>query len=360
MENTMHPNVRFNRRLAKQYYRWMIAMHYAQVTKHMYGKTIERFVEFMGTRSIADANHEDIRRYIAHISEKGPSLETVHKELGTLRLFYDFLHLGGVVHYVAPRFVRLRRPWFERPAPLSKSQVQRLLQATRSLRERALVEFFYGTGCRLSETAQLRVEDIDFDAKIALVVGKLGKKRIVLLTQSAIEALRAYLGERKSGIVFQKDLPIQKGCLTTHHGKWCSFWKEYRKRGAKGHRKRVVHGEVSQLSPEEARRKHEALMATRHLIRPFRSVALSKMAIQEMVKRISDRAGLRRVSPHTLRRTFATHLFENGASMEIVKTLLGHAWISTTMKYVRIGADRLAKDYERCHPRASLNDKPPQ
>jgi site-specific recombinase XerD len=356
----MHSYVRFNRRLAKQYYRWMVAMHYAQVTQYVYGKIIKNYVEFMGTRSIAEANHEDIRRYIAHISEKGASLDAVHKELGTLRLFYDFLHLGGVVHYVAPRFVKLRRPWMERPAPLSKSQVQRLLAAARTLRERALIEFLYGTGCRLSETAQLKAEDIDFDAKIAMVLGKLGKKRIVLLTQSAVEALRAYLDGRKSGIVFQKDLPIQKGCVTIHNHKWYSLWTEYRKRGEKGYRRRKLLGGTDQLSAQEARSKHKALMATRHLIRPFRSVALSKMAIQEMVRRISDRAGLRRVSPHTLRRTFATHLFENGAGMEIVQTLLGHAWISTTMKYVRVGVDRLAKDYEQCHPRATFNDKSPQ
>lgn len=356
----MHPYVRFNWKLAKQYDQWMIAMHYSQSTQRIYRRTIKRYVEFMGERSIAEANHGDIRRYIGHISEEGASLNAVYKDLGTLRLFYDFLHLGGVVHYVAPRFVKLRRPWSEGPAPLSQSQVQRLLAAARSLRERALIEFLYGTGCRLGEAVRLKVEDIDFDARIAVVSGKLGKRRIVLLTHSAIAALRAYLGERQSGIIFQQDLPIQKGCLTIHHGSWCSIWREYHSGGKRSIRKRKVHGRLDQLSGEEARKKHEALMTGRHLVRPFRSVALSKMALQKVVARIAERAGLKDVTPHTLRRTFATHLFESGAGMEIVKTLLGHVWISTTMKYARIGADRLSEAFERYHPRDTFNDKTPQ
>lgn len=338
----------------------MVAMHYAKNTQKIYRRTIQRYIEFMGSRSIADADHSDIRRYIAQISVNGASLGAVHRDLGTLRLFYDFLHLGGVVHYVAPRFVRLRRPWFNSPAPLSKAQVQRLLAATRTPRDRALIEVFYGTGCRLGEIVCLKIEDIDFDSRIADVVGKLGKKRIVLLTPSAVQALRAYIGDRQSGVVFQQEIPRQKGCLTIHHRSWYSIWREYSKTGEKPCRRRESLGRVDQLSFDEAKKKHETLMASRRLTRPFRMVALSKMAVQQAVSNIATRAGLRNVTPHTLRRTFATHLFENGAGMEIVKTLLGHAWISTTMKYARIGADRLAKDFDRFHPRESLNEEAPR
>lgn len=358
--NTMRSYTRFNKGLAKKYDDWMVAMHYAKNTQHIYRKTIRRYVEFMGEKSIAHADHEDIRRYIARISEDGVTLSVVHKDLGTLRLFYDFLHLGGVVDYVAPRFVRLRRPWRNSPAPLSKSQVQRLLAATLTLRERALIEFFYGTGCRLSELLHLKIEDVDFAARIAMVSGKFGKKRVVLLTQSAVEALRAYVGERQNGIAFQKEMPVQKGCLTIHHGSWISFWREYRKRGERGYRRRKVIGRADRLSFEAATKKHDALMASRRLTRPFRTASLSKMAVQQTLRQIADRAGLKNVTPHTLRRTFATHLFENGAGMEIVKTLLGHVWITTTMKYARIGTDRLAETFERCHPSESLSDQAAQ
>jgi integrase/recombinase XerC len=351
----MHSYARFNRSLARRYDQWMVAMHYARTTQHIYRRTIRQYVEFMGNKSIADADHTDVRRYIAYVSEDGASLSAVYRDLGTLRLFYDFLHLGGVVHYVAPRFVRLRRPFFKSLTPLSKSQVHRLLAATRTPRDRALIEFFYGTGCRLSEVARLRIEDIDFEAKIAEVVGKLGKRRIVLVTPSAIGALRAYIGQRKSGIVFQKELPLQKGCVTTHHGSWFSIWREYRGEGEKALRRREKIGRVDELSVDAAKKKHEALMTTRPITRPFRTYSLSKMAIQHSVKDIAERAGLRNVTPHTLRRTFATHLYDHGAGMEIIKTLLGHVWISTTIKYTRIGPDRLAETFERCHPRENLN-----
>jgi integrase/recombinase XerD len=172
--------------------------------------------------------------------------------------------------------------------------------------------------------------------------------------------LRAYVGERQNGIAFQKEMPVQKGCLTIHHGSWISIWREYHKRSERSYRRRKVIGRADRLSFEAATKKHDALMASRRLTRPFRTVSLSKVAVQQTLRKIADRAGLRNVTPHTLRRTFATHLFESGAGMEIVKTLLGHVWITTTMKYARIGVDRLAETFERCHPRERLSDESAQ
>jgi site-specific recombinase XerD len=170
---------RYNRALATRYEQWMIAMHYAQHTQRMYRRSLRRFVAFMGRRSIAAVGHLDIQRYLSHISEDGVSLNGAYRDLGVLRLFYDFLNLGGVVNYVAPRFVRLRRPWWNSPSPLTELQVQKLISATRTPRERALIEFLYGTGCRLSEVLRLKIEDIDLDARCARVRGKLGKIRTV-------------------------------------------------------------------------------------------------------------------------------------------------------------------------------------
>src|ERR1700735_5506945 len=168
----MTNSVRINKKLAKQYEQWMIAMHYAKTTQTIYRKTIRQYIDFMGKKSIADADHIDIRRYIASVSEDGASLSAVYRDLGTLRLFYDFLHLGGVVHYVAPRFVKLRRPWFNSSKPLTKAQIRNLIAATRTPRDSALIELFYATGCRLSEVARLKIEEIDFGTKAAEVVGK--------------------------------------------------------------------------------------------------------------------------------------------------------------------------------------------
>jgi len=346
----------FNQGLVKQYDRWMVANHYAKATMHIYNRSLQQYIQFLGKhRSIATVEHTDVVRYVAHVSENGASLGAVYRDLGVLRMFYDFLHLGGVVHYVTPRFIRLRRPWWGSPPPLSESQIERLLNAARSLRDRAIVEFMYGTGCRLSEVTHLRVEDIDFQAKIARVVGKLGKKRIVLLTDRAVEAVQSYLKGRQKGILFQPNLRAQTGCLTAHNGSWYSLWFNPRGRRTRRHRKFL--GRVEQLTFEEAKRKHDEFIASLHLQPRFQNVPLSKMAIQKSIQNMSERAGLRRVSAHTLRRTFATHLFEHGAGIEIVKTLLGHVWINTTMKYTRIGPDRLNETFRRCHPRANLDEQ---
>lgn len=150
-------------------------------------------------RSLARAKHTDIRLFIAQASENGATLGSVYRHLGILRQFYDFLNLGGVVDYVAPRFVRLRLPWHQRPRVLSEAQVRQLISATRTPRERALIEFFYSTGCRLNEARHIKIENIDFVARQARVRGKLRKLRLVLLAESASTAVRNYIGNRTIG-----------------------------------------------------------------------------------------------------------------------------------------------------------------
>jgi site-specific recombinase XerD len=104
----------------------MIAMHYAKHTQSMYRQALDRFVAFIGRRSVTTAGHVALQRYLSKISEDGATLNGTYRVLGVLRLFYDFLNLGGLVNYVAPRYVRLRRPWAEGPSPLTEKQVQKL------------------------------------------------------------------------------------------------------------------------------------------------------------------------------------------------------------------------------------------
>ncbi len=359
MTATFHSFANYNRRLTTQYDKWMIAMHYARITRTTYLKALRLYVNFLGGRSIAKASHTDIRLFIARVSEDGATLGTVYRYLGILRQFYDFLNLGGVVSYVAPRFVRLRVPWHGHPGSLSEAQVQRLISETRTARERALVEFFYATGCRLSEARHLKIENLDLIGRSARVSGKFGKVRLVLLTESAANAVREYIGDRRDGYLFEEDLPVQKGCLTFHGGQWNSKWRGYRKPDRKGFQRSKYLGNASRMTHEEAKAKHEKLMASLNLARPKRNRPLSKVALQSLVRKIARRAGLRRVTPHTFRRTFATHLHERGASLEVIRALMGHVWVQTTMRYARIGPDGLAKSFEKCHPLGNLSERAP-
>jgi site-specific recombinase XerD len=346
----MRSYARFNRGLVSQYQKWMVAMHYARITKTIYLKALLLYVDFIGERSLARADHSDIRLFLAHASENGATLATVYRYLGILRQFYDFLNLGGVVDYVAPRFVRLRVPWHGRANSLTEAQVQRLISVTKTLRERALIEFFYSTGCRLSEARNVKIEHLDFVARQARVRGKLGKVRMVLLAESATAALRAYIGNRESGYVFEADYKTQKGHLSAYQGKWISKWRYTRKEDLKRVQKRKILGATARMTYEEAKQKHEALMATRDLSLPKRSQPLSKVVIQHLVANVGTRARTKHVTPHTFRRTFATHLHENGASLEVIRALLGHVWVQTTLKYARIGPDGLSRSFEKCHP----------
>jgi site-specific recombinase XerD len=351
---------RYNRAIAKRYDQWMIAMHYAKTTQALYKRCIQRYIEFIGDRSIANVNHTQIQGFVARVSEDGASLSAVYRDLGILRQFYDFLHLGGLVNYVAPRFVRLRRPWWNSPAPLTEHQVHKLLSTAKTLHERAMVEFLYSTGCRLGETLRLKAEDIDFDTRSARVRGKFGKVRLVLFTRTAAEVLSAYLAGRKKGYVFQQDRPPQKGCVFVQNGAWKSRWRQYGGHGRRGRCRTKNIGSAETMSYEAAKKRHEELIASLKLVRPVRNRPLSNFCAQNLVRRLALHAGLKRVTPHTLRRTFATHLYDHGASIDVIKVLLGHVWIQTTMKYARLSPDRLAKTFNQCHPREVLNEQPPQ
>lgn len=351
---------RFNRGLVMQYHRWMIAMHYTKSTQTVYLTALRRYLEFLGKRSIASARHTDIRLFLADASENGATLLTVYRDLGVLRQFYDFLNLGGVVDYVAPRFVRLRVPFHNRLGTLTHVQIRRLIEAAKTPRERATIEFYYSTGCRLSEGLHLKIEDIDFAARQAKVRGKLGKTRVVLLAESAMRSLRNYLGDRTKGYVFEPEYWQGSGHFRLEGNKWKSTWTSTRKSDGKRVRRTKVIGENRRMTLEEAQLAHDALMKTVDRSFPRRSRPLTKMAIALSVKKIAHRAGLKNVTCHTLRRTFATHLHENGAGLEIIRALLGHVWVQTTLRYAQIGPDRLSKGFERFHPMGNRYEISPE
>jgi integrase/recombinase XerD len=297
---------------------------------------------------------------MTRISEDGASMSAIYRHIGVLRLFYDFLNLGGVVSYVAPRLVKLRCPP-KQPTPLlSDLEVQRLIAATKTPRERALVEFLYGTGCRLSEATHLKVEDLDLVGRTARVAGKFRKVRIVLLTATATEALRAYVGNRGSGYIFQPDRGIQKGCLSKVDGCWVAAWTDYGGPGPKFPHERMALGRVDLVSYESARKQFNSLMKGVNLVHPLSNHPLCNVSVEEVLRRVGERAGLKKVSPHMLRRSFATHLYDHGAGLEVVQALLGHRYMQTTALYTRLSTGRILKTFQKCHPREKMNENASQ
>jgi integrase/recombinase XerD len=346
-----------NQAMARRYDDWMAVQHYDRRTEYMYRRTLRMFIEFLGKKSVASVTHFDVRRFIARVSEEGASLDTAYRHLCVLRVFYDFLILGGVVSYVSPRLIKMRCPPKPAPPMLSEAEIQRLITATRTLRERALVEFLYGTGCRLMEARQLLVENVDFVARTARVIGKHGKVRVVLITRSAADALHAYVGNRKSGFVFLEDRVRQHGNISKCGGNWVGKWYDYTGQGTTY---RVVQkhlGRVHLVPYAVARAKFEKLVEHANLVRPVSNKPLGTARLQVILRDIGWRGAVRngKIGPHMIRRSFATHLYDHGVRVEIIQQLLGHSSLDMTLRYTRLSVGKIAEAFAECHPRERMD-----
>jgi site-specific recombinase XerD len=349
----------FNGKLAKRYDDWMIALHYTENTRRYAQRVLGNFNKFLEKRSISNVTHLEIREFLTHISAYGATLETTYRYLGVLRRFYDFLNLGGVVSYVPPRLVRMKHVKRTNLPILSESEIKRLLAATRTARERALIEFIYGTGCRLRESTYLRVEEINFENRTAIVHGKFGKTRIAFLPKRVVNALQTYLAGRTAGYVFQEDRPPQNASLSIVGGCWVANWVDYGRRvpcGTFSSTKKNL-GRIEQISPETADEIFKKHLVGVTLKRPVPDRPLTNSAVLVAINNVGYRAGFKNVGVHILRRSFATHLYDHGATIEIIQALLGHVYLGMTLGYTRLSQARMARTIDQSHPFALPYEK---
>jgi integrase/recombinase XerC len=233
-------------------------------------------------------------------------------------------------------------------------EVETLLAACKTPLETAVVEVMYATGVRVSELVSLRVEDITFSSPgvIRVISGKGNKDRIVMFGTKADAAIKAYLGDRRTGFLFEA--PARVGELKRSPWGDCSWQGSYYDNGVQ---REVRLGKVRDMSEAEARQKLDQILAetpgfTAHPARKYNS-----RSIRLLLQRLSHRAKVPGVHPHSLRRAFATHLLEGGADLRYVQELLGHANITTTVLYTRFSNDDLKKIHTRCHPHGDENAK---
>jgi integrase/recombinase XerD len=249
-------------------------------------------------------------RYLAARTRRGRRLDpglaptSLRRRAAAIKGFYRFAFGEGLIkidvaaHLDLPRMPRLL------PETLTQAEVARLLDgpAPDALMERALLELLYAAGLRISEALNLDLEDLSLDGAFVRVIGKGDRERLVPVGEVALDALRAWLDGPRAAL------------LAAHH--------------------------------VEAVRGGPVLVA-----RSGRRLA--RQQAWGIVKRAAAAAGLSaRVSPHTLRHSFATHMLEGGADLRIVQELLGHASISTTQLYTHVTGERIREVYARAHPRA--------
>jgi integrase/recombinase XerD len=268
-----------------------------------YRRDLRDFHSFLGPRRrMTDIGPDEIVAYVERLRRRGLKPASVARRLSALRGFYRHLVREGDAGRDPTEHVDLPRPSRPLPKALSKRDVLALVESAdvsraRGIRDRALLELLYATGMRASECLALRLDDINLTAGYVVCTGKGSKQRLVPVGAQALARVRLYLRD---------------------------------------------------VRPLYARRRD----AGRLFLNP-RGGALSRQSLWTIVRRAALTAGLRRrVSPHVLRHSFASHLLEGGADLRSVQVMLGHADIATTQIYTHLPTSALRRMYERFHPRA--------
>jgi integrase/recombinase XerD len=281
-------------------------------TLEAYRTDLLQFGRFLARRDLSalEARPGDVADFLAELAagdvERPPaSTATVHRKTACLRSFYRHLRREGLLDTDPTATLSPPRRSRKLPHVLTRGEIDRLLSQPRgtepaALRDRALLELMYACGLRASEAIGLELTDVDLDERVLRARGKGSKERVVPIGQAAVQALRTYLQRGRPGLV--------KG------------------------------------APEA------------HVFVNFRGGALTRQGLYKIVRRHAVTAGLAdRISPHTLRHTFATHLLAGGCDLRSVQEMLGHADVSTTQLYTHLSSQRLKDVYFRAHPRATVD-----
>jgi integrase/recombinase XerC len=275
-------------------------------TVRAYRADLHEFLEFIGgtDRIEADgATAAKVRQFLARRQGEGCARSSVARYLASIRAFFRWMMDEGLLKENPAEWVRAPKQEVRLPDVLSVEEVERLIAAAgggtfQAARDRAILEVLYGAGLRVSEAVGLDVDDVHAGTESVRVRGKGSKERIAPLGAQAIAAIGEYLRFREERL--------------RHLG-----------------------------------RMERALFINKNGTR------LDARSVRRVLVRCARAAGLdRRVHPHTLRHSFATHMLDRGADLRTVQELLGHAHLSTTQVYTHVTVGRLRDEYRRHHPRA--------
>ena len=274
-----------------------------------YRRDLLGYTTWLGERglTVRTVDRSAMDRFVQERRSAGSAVSSVARQLAAIRMLHRFLAEEGVRPDDPSADVEGVRVPAGIPHPLTEAEVETLLAAVVgvdavSLRDRALLEFLYATGARISEACGLSLGDLDRDHRVVRLFGKGAKERVVPFGRSAAVAMDAWLADGRQ-----------------------------------------------HLEPDRWARRgdQEAVFLN------TRGARLSRQAAWAVVRKYGDRTGLAdALSPHVLRHSCATHLLDHGADLRIVQEMLGHASISTTQVYTKVSQERLWQVYRQAHPRA--------
>lgn len=276
----------------------------AAKTIEAYSTDLHAFLAFCTSQRITKFEEADITailKYLIELRKSGRGARTRARHLVSIRGFYHFLTQQGVLEQNSAKMVDLPKSGLKLPDVLSQEEVTQLLSAPdlekpSGMRDAAMLETLYAAGLRVSELILLRVNAVNMEAGFVRVVGKGNKERIVPIGSKALEKLRSYLEHARphllKGLTSRFMFVARAGKPMTRQG----FWK--------------------------------------------------------LLRRYALRAGItKRVTPHSLRHSFASHLLEGGADLRAVQMMLGHVDIATTQIYTHVAQQRLMEIHRQYHPR---------
>ncbi len=336
--------------LVTHFREWLRVLQYSRTAQESYSRAVSKFCVYIGDKPLTAVTHHDVRTFLFDLTRRDISVQCASRFLGGLKCFFDFLYLGGVVDTVAPRFIRGRGHTSRLPRVVSEAKIRRLISAAGSLRDKAVIELMYATGCRAAEIVGMRIEDIDFERQTILVRGK-GSSRTVFFGKPAKKALRLYFAKRKKGIAFLTDNIRQRGSVSRYSRQWNGYWRDY----TQGHdlvRTRVKYLGPSSLTRAQASKRFKQLVPNPNQGQTEQKQPITIYVIFRIFRFASHRAGLGRVTSHQMRHSFATHLLDHGANVRQIQQLLGHRSLNTTQAYTRVSTCNLGAAYKRFHPRS--------
>lgn len=282
-------------------------------TRVAYLSDLEAFEAFLLGREnttkckkLIGAQPETIRAYLAYLHQRKLKKVSVNRKISSLRAFYKFLVRDGKIKKNPALDIQMSKTEKYMPTFLSVDEAFQLMQAENDdhtacgLRDRAILELFYSSGLRLSELAGLNIQDVDFSGALVKLRGKGKKERIVPMGEQAMAAMRQYLS-----------------------------------------------------ASERMRKKNDGGDQNSAFFLNARGERITTRSIARIVDEAVAKSGIgRKISPHALRHSFATHLLSAGADLRSIQEMLGHESLSTTQKYTAVSINRLMEVYDKAHPRA--------
>jgi len=276
----------------------LIDRHYSDNTIASYMNDIDIYMNYLNEHNIDYKNvlEKDIIKYIDYLNDKNEL--TIAHQISVLRNFYKFLILEKVITKSPLENIDLPKLTKKLPNVLSVDDMLKLLDINLcnmyDYRNKAMLELLYATGLRVSELINLKVEDVDLDNDFVRTIGKGSKERIVPFNDYAKDALLKYINEYRP-MFFKKE--VSEYLFLNNHGK-----------------------------------------------------VMTRQGFFKILKELAHEKGIKDISPHTIRHSFATHLLNGGADLRSIQEMLGHSNLATTQIYTNISREELKNNYHNTHP----------